>query len=552
MSKPYPPIIPQLKDWPVYKVARQVDEFKQELKQLAYDTLKEKNKGKIKELMAQCAYMETKRVTQMPWKVDPDNEKPFWNNLHLQLTSGSDCSSEELCDAMLKKIVNRYSEEIVGDFKPDTYLFADRFLSWFFNRIFSSGMKGSFFNFFNRKKAIYEKLKVKGYISETRELFKHGTVVVVPTHQSNLDSILVGFILGHIMGLPAFSYGAGLNLYNYEILAYYMNRLGAYKLDRRKKNAIYHETLFTFLKLSVQKNVNNLFFPAGGRVRDGKLEQNLKLGLLSALIQAQKSSCEKKAEVHKVFVVPVVLNYHFVLEAHPLILDHLAKTGKEKFKNRKKTSSITLWNLIRYAWGIFTKNSDFVLSIGKPLDILGNEVRSDGTSVDSEGKVIEICDYFKLEGEYRPDYQRESIYAKRLGEAVADSYQKHCVVLSSHLIAYLAYQMFKKKYSSDSIFSLISTGLSEFELDLHEILPAVEKMLKHLEDMASKQMIWLDDDLKLSPELLIQTGVKKLGVFHLRKPLKWTKHKTLHCKDVKLLYYYANRLNGFGFEEVIK
>jgi glycerol-3-phosphate O-acyltransferase len=64
-------------------------------------------------------------------------------------------------------------------------------------------------------------------------------------------------------------------------------------------------------------------------------------------------------------------------------------------------------------------------------------------------------------------------------------------------------------------------------------------------------MIWLDDDLKLAPELLVQTGAKKLGVFHLRKPLKWTKHQTLLCKDVKLLYYYANRLNGFGFEEVI-
>jgi len=552
MSKPYPPIIPQMKDWPVYKVARQVDEFKQELKQQAYEALMSKNQGKIKEMMAQCAYQESKRVSQMPWKVDPDTEKPFWNNIQTQLTTGSDCSSDEVCQSMLRKIVNRYTEEIVGDFKPDTYVFADRFLTWFFNRIFNSYFKGSIFNFFGRNKALSRKLKLKGYIDETRALFEHGTVVIVPTHQSNLDSILVGYILGQIMGLPAFSYGAGLNLYNYEILAYYMNRLGAYKLDRRKKNAIYHETLFTFLKLSVQKNVNNLFFPAGGRVRDGKIEQNLKLGLLSALIQAQKSNCENEGKVHKVFVVPVVLNYHFVLEAHPLIVDHLATTGREKFRNKRKNNSVTLWKMIRYAMGLFTKSSDFVLSIGKPLDVLGNEVRPDGTSIDLEGNTLEICDYFILEGEFKPDYQRESIYAKRLGEAVAASYKKHSVVLSSHFVAFLTYQLLKKKHGSDSIFSLISTGLTEFELTMDEILPAAQKLQNHLKDLESKQMIWLDDDLRLSLESLIHAGVKKLGVIHLKKPLKWSKNHVLLCRDIKLLYYYANRLRGFGFEGVIK
>ncbi len=551
MSRPFPPIIPQMKDWPVYKVAMEVDEFKQELKQMAFESLMEKNRGRIKELMAQCAYIENKRVSLTPWKVDPVTEKTFWTNMHLQLTSGSDCTSDEQCEALLRKIVNRYSEEITGDFKPDTYAFADRFLTWFFNRIFGSWLKGSVFNLMFRRDGLYKKLRLKGYVEEVRTLFNHGTVVVVPTHQSNLDSILVGFILGHIMGLPAFSYGAGLNLYNYEILAYYMNRLGAYKLDRRKKNAIYHETLFTFLKLSVQKNVNNLFFPAGGRVRDGKIEQNLKLGLLSALIQAQKSNCEKSID-HKIFVVPVVLNYHFVLEAHPLIVDHLAKTGKEKFTNKKRSNGISFLQLIKYAYGIFTRSSDFVLSIGKPLDVMGNEIGPGGISVDQEGKPLEICDYFKLEGEFKPDFQRESVYAKRLGEAVAASYQKHSVVLSSHFMAYLAYQMLKKKHASDSVFSLISTGLTEFELSMDEILPAGIKLHAHLNAMASNQMIYVDDDLLLTTEELIHAGVRKLGVFHLKKPLKWNKNDVLLCRDIKLLYYYANRLKGFGFEEVIK
>jgi glycerol-3-phosphate O-acyltransferase len=35
---------------------------------------------------------------------------------------------------------------------------------------------------------------------------------MVPTHQSNLDSLLVGYVI-YMMSLPPFAYGAGLNLF---------------------------------------------------------------------------------------------------------------------------------------------------------------------------------------------------------------------------------------------------------------------------------------------------------------------------------------------------
>src|SRR3546814_15272144 len=53
----------------------------------------------------------------------------------------------------------------------------------------------------------------------------------------------------HSLGLPAFIYGAGLNLFNRKIFAYFMNSLGAYKVDRRKKNLPYLETLKTYSTL---------------------------------------------------------------------------------------------------------------------------------------------------------------------------------------------------------------------------------------------------------------------------------------------------------------
>ena len=138
---------------------------------------------------------------------------------------------------------------------------------------------------------------------------------MVPTHFSNLDSILIGWII-HSLGLPAFIYGAGLNLFNIKIFAYFMNSLGAYKVDRRKKNVPYLETLKFYSMLAVQKGAHSIFFPGGTRSRSGMMEKHLKLGLLSSTIEAQRNlylETPPGEEVRKIFIVPVTLNYHFVL-----------------------------------------------------------------------------------------------------------------------------------------------------------------------------------------------------------------------------------------------
>lgn len=151
----------------------------------------------------------------------------------------------------------------------------------------------------------------------------------MPTHFSNLDSILVGYAMDEMLGLPSFSYGAGLNLYNSGIAAYFMNRLGAYRVDRRKKNPIYLETLKAMSKLSIQRGVNSLFFPGGTRSRSGSLEKKLKMGLIGTAVEAQRALCQE-GKKEKIFIVPLVMSYHFVLEAKYLIEQHLLITGKGK------------------------------------------------------------------------------------------------------------------------------------------------------------------------------------------------------------------------------
>ena len=147
------------------------------------------------------------------------------------------------------------------------------------------------------------------------------------------------------MNIPAFAYGAGLNLYDMEIFAYYMNRLGAYRVDRRKKNPIYLETLKGMASLSLIEGVNHIFFPGGTRSRSGAIEDKLKLGLLNSVIDAQRH-CLVNNLNQKIFIVPLTLGYHFVIEAGSLIEQNLRIEGKESYTKVRQKKSVVKLSLI--------------------------------------------------------------------------------------------------------------------------------------------------------------------------------------------------------------
>lgn len=84
-----------------------------------------------------------------------------------------------------------------------------------------------------------------------REAAARGTVVLAPTHQSHMDSIVLGYAL-YRMGLPPFTYGAGLNLFGNPLLSFFLRHLGACRIDRRKKNALYKAVLKEYAAVSIE------------------------------------------------------------------------------------------------------------------------------------------------------------------------------------------------------------------------------------------------------------------------------------------------------------
>lgn len=552
-KKAYPHLIPDIEDWPIYQLHQDRRNFINDIDAFTLKHFLAYNPSGLADVIAKTIYLERIRIKEEPWKVDPPKERQFWNKIRQKLARNLDGEPEEVQktnEEILQQIIHRYSEEIVGTFKIKTFLFARKFLTLFFTRLLNTAAGRNIHRFWGGKYQLYDRLIVKGHVEKARSLMEKGTIVVVPTHFSNLDSILIGYALDTIVGLPSFSYGAGLNLYNTGYTAYFMNRLGAYRVDRRKKNPIYLENLKAMSNLSLQRGVNSLFFPGGTRSRSGALETRLKLGLMSTVVEAQRSNFQKGDDT-KIFVIPLVLSYHFVLEAQFLIEQHLRRIGKERYLRAKDDFS-SIRKILKFAWQFFAASNDITLSFGQPMDVLGNPVDEEGNSYDQYDNWIDVKSYFKSDGQIRIDHQRESEYTRLLGEKIVERYHKDNIVLTSHLVAFAAFEILKIQNAKLDLYGILRLPADDYVFDYDLLKEAVVNLQRVLQEMADKEEIQLSEQIFWEADKLIKDGLKHLGTYHVLKPLKYNKKGQIISQSFKILYFYHNRLDNYGLEKRIK
>jgi glycerol-3-phosphate O-acyltransferase len=550
----YEHVIPEIEDWPIYKLSQDRRNFIADIDQFITDRFMQQPTPQLTDILSKTIYLERIRMKEEPWKVDPPNERQFWRKIRKQLMGQSLDRSEEEArrtnEELLRKIVHRYSEEIVGTFQKGTFLFARRFLTLFFTRLLNTAASRNWRRFWGSKHRLQDRLLVRGHVETIRALMKKGTVVIVPTHFSNLDSILIGYALDSFVGLPSFSYGAGLNLYNTGYTAYFMNRLGAYRVDRRKKNPIYLEVLKGMSKLSIQRGVNSLFFPGGTRSRSGALETKLKLGLMSTAVEAQRAIYEEGRQ-EKVFICPLILGYHFVLEGQFLIDQHLKRMGKERYM-QSRDEFYSFRKLTKFIWQFFSQENDITLSFGQPMDVLGNYVDADGHSFDQYGNEINLEEYFYTAGKVTKNLQRESEYTKRLGERIVERYFKDNIVLSSHLVAFAAFQIVKNKNSRLDLYGILRLPADDYVFPMATMREVVGQLRQRLIDMAEAGEVKLSEQVMYDVDQLIKDGISRLGTYHIAKPLRFNKKGQIISESFKVLYFYHNRLTGYGLEEKVQ
>lgn len=555
-NRPYKPILDGIPDWPVYQLSKNRKDFIEEVTRKSLQRIRElrPNRKQLIDDLEATAYREQNRIKRNRWRVDPKDDFRFWSKVKNELVELSSKTAEEAGNKdqeILERIIARYANEIAGNFKPNSYRVTREVVKFWFARLLNGARVKKFGAFFRNQYTLRDKIQVVGKVKMLRKLAKQGTVVMVPTHFSNLDSILIGWII-HSLGLPAFIYGAGLNLFNIKIFAYFMNSLGAYKVDRRKKNLPYLETLKMYSNIAIQRGAHSLFFPGGTRSRSGMIEKQLKLGLLSTAIEAQRNlymESQPGEEVRKIFIVPVTLNYNFVLEAPDLIEDYLHVKGQDKyFPEQDKYGS---FQLITFLFKFFTKGSNISVSIGRGMDVLGNYVNEEGKSIDGQDRVIDTRDYFISNGHISDDKQREDQYTRMLSSRIVTEYHRINRVFASHLAAFVAFEMWQKKFPQLDLFNLLRLPEEDLEIDYVEFRDTFKRVRKKIYELKAEGKVNHATHLKGKVDMVIKRGVENVGIFHLKRPLLRNKKGNIITKDLTVLYYYHNRLVGYDLEQYI-
>ncbi len=555
----YDPILPKKDEWPVVKLSKSRKEFIKKVAEASKTAILDITGGNVallREELETTLYREKLRIKQNPWAVDPDDEEEFWRKVKSNLVQ---ISSETLLTntqrkkkyiEILDEITSRYAEEIASNFNHSHYKVTRRIVTYGFARLLNAARVKGIKSVFSNQYTLQDKIQIVGETDQIRELASKGTIVMVPTHFSNLDSILIGWIIS-VLGLPPFIYGAGLNLFNIGIFAYFMNALGAYKVDRRKKNLLYLETLKTYSSEAIQFGVHSLFFPGGTRSRSGMIENKLKLGLLSTAVEAQRANFETGPnDVNsKIFIVPVTINYHFVLEAPSLIKEHLSITGQERYYKESDEFS-TSYKISKFLIKFFTKGSDISVSIGRAMDVMGNYVDNEGISYDRNGREINTKDYFLSDGKVTVDFQREEEYTARLGTRIVEEFHKINRVFSSHLVAFTAFQLIKRENRKLDLFNLLRLPEEDIEIRYSEFESECLHVLNRIFELSKEEKVQTAPHLRADIDKIIAHGLDNLGMYHASRPLVKNGQGNIVTEDLNLLYYYHNRLNGYDLEKL--
>ena len=543
-------VIEDIKEWPIYKISQDKDEYLQEIiaktKQETLERLR--NEKDLFNEIKKIRYQEIIRLKQNPWQSDKPSELEFWKQKKKEIISISSIENEverkvEL-EKQLNDIMDLYANEIVANFARPKYKFATKVIV--LSRLLNT-FPGKLYKLFTPGKSLHEKLQLNGEIEQIRKLSTQGTLVFVPTHFSNLDSPTIGIAIEGI-GLPAVTYGAGINLFTIKLLSNFMNNLGSYKVDRRRRNEVYLQLLKNYSTLGLTRGVHSLFFPGGTRSRSGAIEDKLKLGLLGTAVEAQQINLKKNSK-GKIFIVPVVLNYHFVMEASKLINEHLKAEGKENYLNEDEFKNS--FKIIKFIYKFLTATPKMIISFGKPMDVLGNKVDDNGVSFNDINQQVEIEDYFTTENKLNDNKQRNRIYTERLANKITDAFKENNIVFTSHIVAFVAFEMIKKRHQELNIYELIRLPKEEFEIDYNSFENEVEKMKELLLELKLNKKVKLSNEVYESAKFIINNGIKFLGTYHPQPVLKKSKKNTILISDMKLLYFYHNRTLGYNLESKV-
>jgi glycerol-3-phosphate O-acyltransferase len=487
-------------------------------------------------LLNDAAYHELKRLEQRPG----DERAEYLMFREVARTARK--MSDEDRRRKVEDLARFYAQDVAGNFNPRVYALTSKVLPRALAALLAPMDVASAL----RSTTLLQKhLVTQGPVDAIKKLAKRGTVIFVPTHLSNLDSVVFGFALER-EGLPPATYGAGKNLFTNPLLSYFMHNLGAYRVDRRIRHELYKDVLKTYSCVLLERGFHSLFFPGGTRCRSGVVEEKLKLGLLGTGVEAYVNSLRRGRE-QRVFIVPATINYLLTLEAATLIEDYLSEVGRNRYiiEDDESTQLSRVVTLVRR---LVRSSGSVVIRFGQPLDPFSNRVTEDGRSVTPRGRSVDPASYVTRRGVAVPDEARDAQYTRELGEAICRSYARETVLLATHLVCGAAFARMRDAYPQADLFSLLRHK-DEVFLPQDEFVRRVADLLELARAQEDREALVLAPGVRQArPEELIAEASRAMAEYHTRPALSPTEGGFM-LSEPSLLLYYQNRLavSGLGF-----
>jgi len=510
------------------------------LKQRATMRLRALSDDALHAYLADALYQERRRVER--GKAEDDGQ-PAYIALLDEAARAIRADRGRMQRAVLA-LVGHYVAEIHNRFSERTYNFATRFLPGALTRLLTAAqptqLLGADFDPASR-------LMVQGPLEQLRALSQNHTLLIAPTHLSNLDSPLIGYGL-YAANLPPCIYGAGLNLFTNPAMSFFMSRLGAYTVDRRKSHGLYKDTLKDYSVESFRRGAHSLFFPGGTRSRSGLIETKLKKGLLGTPIQAWQENLAAGKKDGEILVVPCTLTFALVLEAETLIEDALAEAGKSRYIITDDEFSEAR-TVASFARRVLSLDASTYIRFGAPLDLLGNPVDAEGRSRGPDGEPIDRTEYVTdRDGNVIRDDQRDRVYTARLASAIAAAYKKDNIALSTHVAGFVTWELLKAQWPRLDTFQLAVLRPEERRLERAAVLAGIDRAIAGIRRRAEAGEI-REALPEGGAEGLLEDALFRFSGYHKRTALRQLGEELE--VGPRLSLYYGNRLRGYGLEKEI-
>jgi glycerol-3-phosphate O-acyltransferase len=495
----------------------------------------------LEELIATTLYHERLRLGRADGAERDEADRAFYGRIASELRAAHSTESERL----LRSVVDHYAREVQGNFDWRVYVFATRALPVLLTALLHGVAPSRMLARVGHLQNIDDYVILEGEVERLRRLSRRGTVLLVPTHTSNLDSLIVGYAIFR-MGLPPFMYGAGLNLFSNPVEGFFMRHLGAYTVDRRKTDPVYRDVLKEYATLSLERGQHNLFFPGGTRSRSGALETRLKRGLLGAGLTAFRRALAAGRTDPRFYVLPCTLTYPLVLEAATLIDDHLREEGKAKhILVGDEYGRIERW--VDFMTGLMKLDVPIRVRIGSALDPIGNDVDAQGGSVDPRGRPVDPRRYLLVDGEIAEDAARDASYTTLLAERIAAAYRRDNVAIPTSVVAFAAFEGLRARSRHRELHRMLrEASASPATLPFAETVATVGRIMRELRALEAGNAIRLSPEVRAGDAgALVASALRTFATYHHRAVLA-REGDLLAIGDPQLLFYYRNRLDGYG------